>query len=340
MRKSIKVLLIALSVASATALGVGVTYAASYVAPPEETSYEFGSMSASDYNFQDLSYYFDKDSGIATYNATGNGSKTAYTLDAAPTSIVSATVGGTSASYTYAGSVVTFASAPASGKDIVIIYRTRPGTSVAPFIVKNSQHLRNLAKLQNSGAFLDGQYVSLGTSFQYEGDAMEPIGTSTYPFTGVFNGNSYVITKLKVSTSTLTNVGMFGVLGTNTRTGTVHSLVLAGPDIRYTGSSAVKIGIVAGSRNNTVGHVSVIENIEIYGGTSGFNNMRAHIRTGSGSVTSGVIVGENGASGNAGFVNSISGSPTYTSTKNYGTALTASSDYYLWLNGENVDNSN
>lgn len=274
MRTPIKITLITASVLCGVALCAGVTYAASYKAPPEETSYQFGEMTASDHNFQSLAYYFDSGTG----------------------------------------------------------------TNVDPFIVKNGQHLRNLAKLQNSGAFPNGLYVSLGSSFQFEGDAMEPIGTTAYPWTGVFNGESYIVTGLKVSTSAYTNVGMFGIIGTNTATGTVHSLVLAGPSITYTGTSACNIGIVAGSKNTTPGHVSVVENIEIFGGTSAFTAFRAHLRSGGTPTSDNAIVGVGGST-SSGFVSSLSSTPTYSSTYSFGSLSLANTDYDLWLNGETVVNS-
>lgn len=213
------------------------------------------------------------------------------------------------------------------------------GTLGDPFIVKNSQQLRNLAKLQNSGAFPNGQYVSLGTSFQYEGAAMEPIGNATYPWTGVFNGEHHIITKLNVTTSTVTNVGMFGVVGANDKTGTVYQLVLAGPSVTYTGSSAVNIGFIAGSRNITVGHVSVVKNIEIYGGTATFTNMRAFIRSGGTPTCADGVVGLNGEgddegpTNTAGFVSTLSSNPTYGSTAKYAGVTAASTNYYIYNNG-------
>lgn len=212
------------------------------------------------------------------------------------------------------------------------------GTEGTPFLIKNATHLRNFSKLWNMGAMDAASYVSLATSFQFEGDAIEPIGTSSIPFTGVFNGNDYLITGLKVSTSTNTFVGMFGVVGTDTRTGTVHNLVLAGPSVTYTGSSNVKIGIIAGSKNTTAGHASIIQNIEIYGGTNDFNKVRAHLRSGGTPASGNAIVGA-GGSENCGFVSSLSSAPTYTSTYVY-TSLTAkNTDYNLWLNGTTVVNS-
>ena len=274
MKKPLLVMIIAASAFAAVGLGVGMTYAG-YKAPAEETTYQFGDMSASNHNFQSLAYYF---------------------------------AGGS-------------------------------GASNDPFIVRNAQHLRNLAKLQNSGAFPDRQYVSLDTSFQFEGAAMEPIGTSTYPWTGVFNGQSFLITGLNVSTSAYTNVGMFGVIGTNSDTGTVHSLVLAGPSVVYTGSSACNIGIVAGSKNTTAGHVSVVENIEIYGGTSSFKAMRAHLKSGGTPTSGNAIVGVGGST-TSGFVDSLSSTPTYSSTAGFASISAANTDYYLWLNSGTVTNSN
>lgn len=274
MRKLNKVLLIVSAASFALGVGAAVTFAVSYNAPTESTTYQFGSMVASDHNFQELGYYF------------------------------------------------------ADGA----------GTEGDPYIIKNSHQLRNLSKLQNSGALPAATYVSLGTSFQYEGDDLEPIGTSTYPFTGVFNGSNFAITGLKVSTSTLTNVGMFGVVGTNTATGTVQNLVLAGPSISYTGSSTVKIGIVAGSKNTTTGHVSVVQNIEIYGGNSNFTNMRAHIHLGGSTTTGNGIVG-NGGSSTSGFVSALNPTPTYSSTATTSSVRSAN-DYYIYHNGTDIVVSN
>lgn len=278
MRKIKIALFSCLSLFSLVGVSFGVTYAA-YNAPSESHTVQFGSMTASDHNFQELGYYF---------------------------------AGGS-------------------------------GTEGSPYLIKNSQQLRNLSKLQNSGALPAATYVSLGTSFQYEGDNLDPIGTSTYPFTGVFNGNGHSITGLTVSTNATTYVGMFGVVGTNTATGTVHSLVLVGPSVTYTGNSAVKIAFVCGSKNTTAGHVSVVQNIEIYGGTANFSgkgstkNIRARIKS-SGTATYGDGVVAVGGSTNAGFVSVLSATPSYGSTLTYSGGITTGTQYYLYNNGSNVVN--
>lgn len=61
----------------------------------------------------------------ATDSFTGDGTKVAFTLSETPSSIVSAKVDGTeipSTGYSVAGKVVTFTSAPANGKAVVIEY--------------------------------------------------------------------------------------------------------------------------------------------------------------------------------------------------------------------------
>lgn len=345
MKRLAKGIIIALSAISAVSLSVvGVTYAASYVAPSESKTYSFGSM---DKNFQTLYHYFDSSSGSKLFDGTGDGSKTTFALGGTPVWVDSVFVQGVhkveGTDYSISGSNIVFASAPGDGLAINVRFHVAAGTSTAPYIVKTSQHLRNLAKLQNSGALPLATYVSLGTSFQWEGDAMEPIGTTTYPFTGVFNGEGFLITGLKVSTSTLTNVGMFGVVGdaTYSRTGTVRNLVLAGPQITTSASGAIKLGVVAGVK--TTSPASSVEDIEIYGGTSAFKTMRAKVTISNATtVNSGTspngVVGQGGSS-RAGFVTALSSSPTYASTATW-SGISGNTTYYIWNNNGTVANSN
>ncbi len=211
------------------------------------------------------------------------------------------------------------------------------GTENDPFLVNNSQQLRNFAKLWNIGAMPAASYVSLGTSFQYEGSAMEPIGTSTYPFTGVFNGyydsKYHSITGLNVSTSSYTDVGMFGRVGTTSATGTVQNLILIGPSVSYTGSSAVNIGLVVGYKNTTT-KASIVQNIDIYGGTANFSNFRAHLYSGGTATCGNGIVGSGGSS-TSGFVSAVSSTPTF-SVATYTSGITASTHYYIYHNGSSV----
>ena len=218
------------------------------------------------------------------------------------------------------------------------------GTEALPFLIKNSQQLRNLAKLYNLGLMGTAPWVSLSSSFQYEGDPIEPIGTFANPWTGVFNGQNFLITGLEVATSSATYVGMFGVVGANNRTGTVRQLVLAGPSVSYTGSTAAKIGIIAGSRNITTNYVSVVEDIAVYGGTANFSNVRASIRCNSTPTCTDGLVGENGVKQRAGFVSALSTNETdtteewtayYTATATTN-AVNSSGTWSIYHNGSSV----
>lgn len=218
-----------------------------------------------------------------------------------------------------------------------------------PYLINNSQQLRNLAKLQNLGLIPGSTYFALGTSFQFEGEAMEPIGTSDYPFVGVFNGENHSISFLKVSTNQYTCVGMFGVIGSTTATGTVRQLLLIGPSVSYTGSSAVTIGLVAGKNSQEPGQSSVVQEIEIYGGyyDAGWgdrvSSVHAHIRTGSGAVTCGNgLVGSGPVNNNtaghlaAGFIHSLDKNRTkYSSASTYAGVTASSTNYYIYKNTEN-----
>ena len=129
-----------------------------------------------------------------------------------------------------------------------------------PYLISNSQHLRNFSKLQNIGQFPAKKYFALSTSFQFEGDSIEPIGNATNPFIGEFTGAGHTISFLSVESSEI-NVGMFGVVGSNTNQGIVQELTLVAPSVRYKGGSACHIGLVAGTRNTT--SESKVEKIEI-----------------------------------------------------------------------------
>ena len=239
--------------------------------------------------------------------------------------------------------VYSFGAMSGNFQDLSYYFASGAGSEADPFIIKNSQQLRNLSKLQNSGAMPDSKWFQLGTSFQYEGDALEPIGTSTNPFTGVFSGEDHSITFLNVSTSTYTNVGMFGYVGTTSLTGTVRNLILVGPSVSYTGSSNCNIGIVAGYKT-TSGQTSVVQCIGIYGGVAPRANdidaIRAKIVVSGGTPTCGNgIVGVGGSvttSGTAaGFISTLTNATAYTSASTY-TGVTASGTYKLYHNGSAV----
>ena len=61
-------------------------------------------------------------------------------------------------------------------------------------------HLYNLSWLQNSGMIESNTYFELGKSINMSDYWLAPIGNDANPFEGVFNGNGYTISNLKVTT--------------------------------------------------------------------------------------------------------------------------------------------
>lgn len=189
-------------------------------------------------------------------------------------------------------------------------------TSGTAFVISSPAHLRNLAKLTNLGVFGNtSYYFSLANSFNWSGEAMEPIGKdSTTPFHGFFKGNNHTIQGLVVN-ATGAYAGMFGYVNTSSA-GAVENLVLSGPTINCVPTSAtnVKAGFVAGSVNgsSSSGHV---RGVIVYGGNenskdSSSNELikRAKITANSyatvtsSAATKSLIVGETNSSGYLGVM--------------------------------------
>ena len=102
------------------------------------------------------------------------------------------------------------------------------GTKENPYIIKNKNHIYNLAWLQYFGKFQNRKYYfEVKNDINMNGMVIPPIGTDTYPFIGEFNGNNYTISNFSATNdyNSLTNkpnsitnissayVGMFGIIG-------------------------------------------------------------------------------------------------------------------------------
>ncbi|MCR5079307.1 MAG: hypothetical protein K6B65_05275 [Bacilli bacterium] len=79
------------------------------------------------------------------------------------------------------------------------------GSSGSPYIINNKNHVYNLAWLQYLNYFVDDNgnpkqtYFRVDANIDMGGLAIPPIGTSRYPFIGIFNGNKKVISNLTVT---------------------------------------------------------------------------------------------------------------------------------------------
>lgn len=117
------------------------------------------------------------------------------------------------------------------------------GTSNNPYVISNSNHLRNLSDLVNIGSFNKDTYFEL-KEFEYDyatsNIPLTPIGTEQYPFKSHFYGASSgshgeivpILSNLVIEGNNLSDVGMFGVIGP---TAVVHDFILSKPTLNVSG---------------------------------------------------------------------------------------------------------
>lgn len=187
-----------------------------------------------------------------------------------------------------------------------------PNTAIkeGPYGITTPRHLYNLAWLQYLGRFnlvdsnaIVPQYFELGDNIDMTGWVLPPIGTTTNPFIGEFNGNGYTISNLTVSNNyneiLATNkipvkvkndgasaftgvniVGVFGVVGNynNVISATYDSSVTSVKDFTID-SATVKnslsntlIGIAAGYVNGPLEGVGVASSSISMGSSQKFGN--------------------------------------------------------------------
>ncbi len=127
--------------------------------------------------------------------------------------------------------------------------------------------LKELQEIRKDEVSLSGNYL-LTSDIDASGlDNFEPIGDSTDRFTGVFDGNGYIITGLTINRPDANFVGLFGYVGDD---GVVRNVALE--DCLVTGRIAV--GTLAGRNSGTVlkSHVTgEIDGDERVGGLIGCN---------------------------------------------------------------------
>lgn len=152
------------------------------------------------------------------------------------------------------------------------------GTSGDPYLINSANQMASLAIYVNSGTNYSGKYFLLQNNIDLSAyPNWTPIGTSSYPFNGTFDGNGHKITNLTINT-TGTYIGLFGNLS-----GTIKNLGLENVNITSTLSY---VGGLAGKVSGTITNCY---------------------------VTSGTITGGNYVGGVCGYINSGSISQCWSS---------------------------
>ena len=145
------------------------------------------------------------------------------------------------------------------------------GSADTPYRIKNASDLVELSNEVRGGTSFEGRHFLLDADISLSGKGFQPIGSSSNPFNGNFNGNGYKITGLQLECGDA--VGLFAVIGS---TGSVSFLTVNG-DLSSgtdTTNASVPVGGVAAVNRGR------IENCEFFGSVLGM-------------ATTGGIVGDN-----------------------------------------------
>ena len=148
-------------------------------------------------------------------------------------------------------------------------YSGGDGSSEHPYLIKDFDDLQKLSS--NTGDWGNGIYFKMVSDIDCEGKVLSPIGNSTKPFSGTFDGNYYSIKNYKVdltnAASTGNSVGLFGANAGAIKNLTVENdgPVMGNPSATYNmkcnGLSTLvnNIGGVVGENKNQ----AVISNVHV-----------------------------------------------------------------------------
>lgn len=135
------------------------------------------------------------------------------------------------------------------------------GTKQDPYIISNAEQLREMQHNLQAHYRLETHIDASETAEWDSKKGFAPVGASSAPFTGVLDGNGFVITRLTIDRPGESGVGLFGVLGEEA-------------EIRNLGLEDV----------NVIGNTAV-------GGLAGANGSEGVQGTGAGAFDGGTITG-------------------------------------------------
>ncbi len=141
---------------------------------------------------------------------------------------------------------------------------TGTGTYLNPYLVDTNKDLNNLCDYTNSGGNTAGVYFKL-TSSDLNADGAfvasltEPIGTATYPFMGIFDGDNITLTGASFTTNANNQAGIFGQV----KNATIQNLTVA---YNSTNTTATTMGgIVASAYSSNI--INCTNKTDIYNTT-------------------------------------------------------------------------
>lgn len=100
------------------------------------------------------------------------------------------------------------------------IFSNGSGVDGDPYLIESANQLAYLSKMSKSGSSYTeamAAHYKLTTNIDWNGSSWTPIGSSSYPFTGVFDGDGYIIKSASNSVDSNNN-GLFCYVGTTSAT--------------------------------------------------------------------------------------------------------------------------
>lgn len=189
------------------------------------------------------------------------------------------------------------------------------GSADKPFQVEKPKHFKVVRALRgayyNQVANIDfaaadaNQYspATEGALFA-DGKGIDPIGTSSAPFTGVYNGQGYVLSNVYIARSDEDNVGFFGYIGTGNTAATLKNVhIELASELNITDENSNVTTVVGG-----------ITGKDKVGGLVGYANNAVITNC---SVADGFVIGRTAVGGLVGRANNSQLNSCFTSTSTY-----------------------
>ena len=179
---------------------------------------------------------------------------------------------------------------------------------VPDVIIATYEQLKNFADQVNDGETFEGKRIRLDSNIALGGESnlWTPIGTSSNPFKGSFDGGNHVVSELYIDTGS--NVGLFGYVDG----GTVKSLTVQG-EVKGSSAAAGVVGYLNGGTVKNCGNQASVSAGSNVGGVVGSANGTCSV---SGCYNAGTISGTTGYIG--GVVGHVWGTATITESYNTG----------------------
>ncbi|NLX78993.1 MAG: hypothetical protein GXY95_03820 [Clostridiales bacterium] len=119
--------------------------------------------------------------------------------------------------------------------------------ALSEYDISTAEQLAGLSALVASGINFNGKTLNLINDIDLQNIEWIPIGDGSRWFGGIFNGNGYKITGLKITDNTLANVGLFGYVRGAGDTAGIRNLTVSGKiDIAGSKVFSPNVGILAG----------------------------------------------------------------------------------------------